>query len=370
MGRVKLNNDPTSSLKHFSHPHELELCTQLQDLIPCSGCRLPPSGQMYICRPCNFTLHLSCAKFPQLITHPSHPNHPLNLLPMSKYPGGQFNCDACKRHGTGFSYHCSYCEFDLHVICASRPLKITHELHQCSLELTFKNPYANAKGFSCDVCCKIGVKQWLYRCPACEFDVHLDCLTSPPRQEASQSTALQHHHSFPGAPNQFQQVTVGRQARSHHLMHAASTGAITNNHSLQPTVFQGQARPNQLFHSASTSAVPQQQFLQPPIIQGQARPNQLFHSASTSAVPQQQFLQPTTIQGQVRPNQYMQTPGANSGFGNNLMNAAIQGLVGGAAQQVGQTFMQGIIGGGDNNGGNEGSSILGGIFGDSSDTQY
>ncbi|XP_059300093.1 uncharacterized protein LOC132052528 [Lycium ferocissimum] len=341
MGRVKLNNDPTSSLKHFSHPHELQLCTQLQHLIPCSGCKLPPLGQMYICRPCNFTLHLSCAKFPQLITHPSHPNHPLNLLPTSKYPGGQFNCDACKQRGNGFSYHCSHCEFDLHVICASKPLKITHQLHQCSLELTFKNPYANAKGFSCDVCHKIGAKQWLYRCPACEFDVHLDCLISAPtltvQVPASQPTALQHHHSFLGPTNQFQQATMGTQARPNQLMHTASTGAITNNHSLQ----------------------------------GQVKPNQLFHSASTSAVPQQQFLQPPIIQGQVRPNQYMQQPqGANSGFGNGLMNAAIQGLVEGAAQQVGQTFMQGIIGGGDNSGGNEGSSILGSIFGGSSDTQY
>ncbi|KAM3322487.1 hypothetical protein P3S67_003638 [Capsicum chacoense] len=338
MGRVKSNNDPTPSLKHFSHPHELELCTQLQDLSPCSGCRLPPQAQMYICRPCNFTLHLSCANFPQLITHPSHPNHPLNLFPTSKYPGGQFNCDACKRHGNGFSYHCSYCEFDLHVICASKPLKITHQLHQCSLELTFKNPYANAKGFSCDVCHKIGSKQWLYRCPTCEFDAHLDCLTSAPRQAvqapASHPTALPHQHSFPGASSQFQQATMGTQARPNQLMHATSTGSIPNNHSLQPPVFQGQ---------------------------GQMRPNQLFHSASTSAVPQQQFLQPPMIQGQVTPN---------SGIGNGLMNAAIQGLVEGAAQQVGQTLMQGIIGGGDNSGGNEGSSILGSIFGDSSDTQY
>lgn len=331
MGRLKLNSDPNLSLKHFSHPHELELCTQLQDLSPCSGCRLPPLGQMYICNPCNFTLHLSCAKFPQLITHPSHPNHPLNLLPTSKYPGGRFNCDACNHRGDGFSYHCGNCEFDLHVICATRPFKITHQLHQCLLELTFKNPYTGAKGFSCDVCRKIGTKQWLYRCPACEFDVHLDCSTAAPRQAiqapASQPTALQHHHSFPGATNQFQQPTMGTQAR-----------------------------PNQ--------------YMQAPLGVGQVRPNQLFHSASTSAIPQQQFQQVPIMQGQVRPNQYMQPPGANNGFGNGLMNAAIQGLVEGAAQQVGQTFMQGIIGGGNNGDGNEGSSILGGIFGDSSDTQY
>ncbi|KAK4370753.1 hypothetical protein RND71_010228 [Anisodus tanguticus] len=192
-------------------------------------------------------------------------------------------------------------------------------------------PVKTVEPVSATIAVAIGAKQWLYRSPTCEFDVHLDCLTSAPRQ------AVQAPASFPGATNQFQQATMGTQARPNQLMHTASTGAITNNYSLQ----------------------------------GQVRPNQLFHSASTSALPQQQFLQPPIIQGQVRPNQYMQpAQGENSGFRNGLMNAAIQGLVEGAAQQVGQTFMQGIIGGGDNSGVNEGSSILGSIFGDSSDMQY
>ncbi|KAK4734941.1 hypothetical protein R3W88_009202 [Solanum pinnatisectum] len=351
MGRLKLNSDPTPRLKHFSHPHELELCIQLQNNpTPCSGCKLPSSPQMYTCKPCNFTLHLSCTQFPKLINHPAHPDHPLALLPRSKYPRGLFNCDACNHRGDGFSYHCRDCEYDLHVICASKPLKITHQLHQCQLVLTFKNPYADAKGFSCDVCQKIGVKQWLYRCGTCDFDVHLDCSNSAPKSAVQGSTILQHHHSFPGATsshNQFQQPPMVEKKRPNQLVQSASSGAM-GNHLPQTPILSGQAMPNQYTQASLGTA--------------QARPNPLLYSTSTGSIPQHQSLQPPLIQGLVRPDQYIQSPGTN----NDMMNAAFQGLVEVAAQQVGQTIMQGFVGGGNNSDGNEGSSILRSIFGDSS----
>ncbi|XP_060204221.1 uncharacterized protein LOC132632341 [Lycium barbarum] len=345
MGRLKLNSDPSPRLKHFSHPHELELCTQLKNPTPCSGCKLPPLNQMYTCKPCNFTLHLSCTQFPEMINHPSHLDHHLALLPTSKYPGGLFNCDACNHHGDGFSYHCSDCEYDLHVTCASKPLKITHHLHQCQLELTFRNPYADATGFSCDVCHKIGVKQWLYRCGTCDFDVHLDCSNSAPISAVQGPTILQHHHSFPGANtshNQFQQPPMAAEIRHNQFVHSAKGNQLP-----QTPILSGQAMPNQ--------------YIQVSLGTAQARPNLLFNSASTgSTIPQHQSLQPPLIQGPVGPDIYMQPPGTD----NDLMNAAIQGLVEGAAQQVGQTIMQGFIGGGNNSDGNEGSSILRSVFGD------
>lgn len=30
---------------------------------------------MYTCRPCDFSLHISCSEMPQIINHPSHPLH-------------------------------------------------------------------------------------------------------------------------------------------------------------------------------------------------------------------------------------------------------------------------------------------------------
>ncbi|CAN4089283.1 unnamed protein product [Withania somnifera] len=344
MGRLKSNSDPSPRLKHFSHPHELELCTQqLQNNpTPCSGCKLPPLSQMYTCKPCNFTLHLSCTQFPQLINHPSHPDHPLALLPRSKYPRGLFNCDACNHRGDGFSYHCSDCEYDLHVICASKPLKIIHQLHQCQLELTFQNPYADTKGFACDVCQKIGVQQWLYRCGTCDFDVHLDCSNSAPISAVQGPSILQHQHSFPGATSSHMAAKI----RPNQFVHSASSGA-TGNQPQQTPILSRQAMQNHCMQ-ASLDTV-------------QARSNPLFHNASTGSTTQQPSLQPPLIQGPVRPDQYMQPPGTN----NDLMTAAVQGLVEVAAQQVGQTIMQGFIGGGNNSDGNEGSPILRSLFGDS-----
>ncbi|KAF5795630.1 putative chromatin regulator PHD family [Helianthus annuus] len=106
MGKLMHN----TQIKHSSHPHLLQLSSnlQLQNNISCAGCNHPltSSDHLYACRPCNFFLHASCSKFPELITHPSHRQHTLSLLPTSIYPGGFFRCDACTQQGTRFSYHC------------------------------------------------------------------------------------------------------------------------------------------------------------------------------------------------------------------------------------------------------------------------
>ncbi|KAM7479602.1 hypothetical protein LguiA_027815 [Lonicera macranthoides] len=309
----KLDHEP--HIHHFSHPHLLELTNspspQPLNPPPCSACKLPQSGYMYTCTPCNFTLHLSCTQFPHLITHPSHPLHPLSLLPTPTYPGGIFNCDACNRRGNGFSYHCPTCDFDLHVLCASKPLSISHHYHpDHPLDLTFRPPY-ETKGFSCDICSKIGSKQWLYRCVSCEFDVHMDCATATPTPRAQP----QRSHPFPGllaAPRPL------LQPQQHHSFPVA----------------QIQQQPLQHYHSF-------------PLPQAQAPPQpqqvslQHHHSypgvgASPRPVSQQNYYVQGASTGAVQ-------SGGRTGAGvsgNGLMNAMFQGLVEGAAQQVGQTLMQ------------------------------
>ncbi|KAJ0547171.1 putative chromatin regulator PHD family [Helianthus annuus] len=130
MGKLMHN----TQIKHSSHPHLLQLSSnlQLQNNISCAGCNhsLTSSDHLYACRPCNFFLHASCSKFPELITHPSHRQHTLSLLPTSIYPGGFFRCDACTQQGTRFSYHCQICDFDLHVLCATKPLSVNHPFQQ------------------------------------------------------------------------------------------------------------------------------------------------------------------------------------------------------------------------------------------------
>ncbi|CDO98652.1 unnamed protein product [Coffea canephora] len=386
MGRI--DNAPSPKMKHFSHPHELELWSgttsfqsHQQTLMPtdsttttttlrCSACQLTSTENMYICRPCNFSLHLSCAQFPRVFNHPAHKNHVLTLLPVAAYAGGIFNCDACNRRGNGFSYHCGSCEYDLHVLCASKPLRFTHPSHFCQLELTFTNPYGNAKGFSCDVCHKFGSKQWLYRCSACEFDVHLDC-TTVPTPTTTAPTQVKHQGPFP-TRYIHSQVGLGQSAEPTHqqYMHSARMVAVADNSTHRPQmgptdmalmgvgpILSGPpiAGPDVSMPSASTGQLgnywPMGQVMDgPPLV----RPNVLMHSASAGQL------------GYVSPVGH-----TTSG----LMNSAMQGIVEGGGQQVGQTLVQGVIGGGGSGGGGDGgwggdgTSIPGSLFDDSLYTQ-
>lgn len=81
MGR--LGHDP--HIQHFSHLHLLELSNPqtLNTMTSCSACKLQPSGLMYTCKPCNFTLHVSCTQMPS-----SSPTHLtlLTLSPSSQHP--------------------------------------------------------------------------------------------------------------------------------------------------------------------------------------------------------------------------------------------------------------------------------------------
>ncbi|CAH2060452.1 unnamed protein product [Thlaspi arvense] len=195
MGKPTTQNN--SSINHFSHPHRLQLIPTTSSP-PCSACKLAGgSDRVYSCRPCNFYLHESCSKMNQVITHPSHPSHMLTLLVAPVYDGGYFNCDGCGVMGTGFSYQCSACDFDIHALCAYKPLSIIHMSHpQHSLKLAFHSPYGANKGFSCDICLKIGKNQWLYRCVPCEFDAHVGCVTAhqPHLLQHSTSAATPHAH--------------------------------------------------------------------------------------------------------------------------------------------------------------------------------
>ncbi|KAG2327371.1 hypothetical protein Bca4012_036377 [Brassica carinata] len=196
MGKPTAQNN--SFITHFSHPHPLQLIPPTSSP-PCSACKLAGgNGRVYSCRPCNFSLHESCSKMKQVITHPSHPSHTLTLLVAPVYDGGYFNCDGCGVNGTGFSYQCSLCDFDIHALCAYKPLSIIHNSHpQHSLKLAFHSPYGANKGFSCDICLKIGKNQWLYRCIPCEFDAHIGCINAHHphllQHSSSAPTPLAHH---------------------------------------------------------------------------------------------------------------------------------------------------------------------------------
>ncbi|KAK2979531.1 hypothetical protein RJ640_013548 [Escallonia rubra] len=121
--------------KHFSHRHGLvPRDVKAEDEILCSGCELSLSGSAFACshsdNQCNFYLHESCFHLPRKIQHESHPEHPLKLLPFAPYDVSAFSCSVCPRNGNAFVYHCSACEFDLHVECAFPKETVNGQRHE------------------------------------------------------------------------------------------------------------------------------------------------------------------------------------------------------------------------------------------------
>ncbi|KAI3498566.1 hypothetical protein L1887_34342 [Cichorium endivia] len=122
-----------SGYKHFSHSHNLMMHDMPQGAeVSCSGCKSSAGNTVYVCWECNFFLHEQCFHASRSRKHPSHPSHTLTLVPYPTYPSNSFYCNSCKIIGTGFSYSCPDCDFDLHVQCAYSIASATnfHQPHQ------------------------------------------------------------------------------------------------------------------------------------------------------------------------------------------------------------------------------------------------
>lgn len=317
MGRM--NQQPEALIHHFSHSHPLQLShhqpQHALSVASCSGCRLKASGSVYYCKSCNYFLHKSCFQMPQQITHSFHQAHALSLLPIPAYPEGLFTCDACGEQGNGFSYNCKVCNVDLHILCASKPLFLTHQSHHHQLALSFSPPYPN-KIFSCDICRQTGSSHWLYRCDLCEFDAHLRCATSNPAAPSIQASVQQNFMS------QFQ--TASRASPHSHF--PGSPTEMGQNHMQQ---FQTASQPT--LHCRF------------PTGQSNMQPFQ----TTPQATPPCQFPWTRFGDGQSHPptNQIHVRPVSTSGPRHSLLRQAAEGLVSGAAEQLGMNMVQGLLGG-------------------------
>ncbi|VYS55502.1 unnamed protein product [Arabidopsis thaliana] len=145
------------SVRHASHNHPLRVFkARDEDEVVCSGCELDLTGQAFKCikSDCDYFLHKSCFELPRETSHKSHPDHPLTLLHSPPY-SETYTCDACGEYGSGFTYNCSECQYDLHVGCAFIPETVEREDHEHPLTLLYNTPCKGCEDgamFICNVC--------------------------------------------------------------------------------------------------------------------------------------------------------------------------------------------------------------------------
>ncbi|KAL7234080.1 hypothetical protein ACSBR1_017640 [Camellia fascicularis] len=193
------NQTHPRNVKHFSHHHALHLSkVQEEDYSHCSVCDQCLSGSAYSCtkQRCNFDIHKSCFELPQEIHHKSHPKHALTLLSSPPYKEyNEFTCNACREIGTGFTYHCKDCKFDLHVKCATLLETVKREDHEHLLTLLYSSPYKKSEEdsakdliFYCDVCqFSVDDSCWVYYCQVCDYGTDLHCVTAEKRPEEEET---------------------------------------------------------------------------------------------------------------------------------------------------------------------------------------
>ncbi|KAI7734538.1 hypothetical protein M8C21_025066 [Ambrosia artemisiifolia] len=115
----------SSQIQHFIHPHPLckvslpVVFNSYPVVFNCKGCNTFGSGISYRCSDCDFDLHEECANAPSTLSSYHHPQHRLTLVNRS---GTAIGCYVCGEKVNGFSYTCPPCDFDVHPLCINSPM--------------------------------------------------------------------------------------------------------------------------------------------------------------------------------------------------------------------------------------------------------
>lgn len=117
--------------------------------------------------------------------HCLHPQHPLPFQRSQVYD--TFICSACNEKGTGYRYHCSLCEFNMHWACAvsdrifsdlEEPLDNLHTFAHKEHPLRF---VYGKETHACENCHSKTNSIRRYQCPTCKDQFHLICAKHPTR---------------------------------------------------------------------------------------------------------------------------------------------------------------------------------------------
>ncbi|KAA8521022.1 hypothetical protein F0562_011690 [Nyssa sinensis] len=175
-----MKKEGMETMMYVTHKHALVLREKEKSHETfCDVCRRIIVGSAYDCeqRKCDFSIHRSCAKFPQQIQHPFHPQHPLTFLasPPPDDDSKKSDCSACGMIGWVFIYHCYDCQFSLDVACAALTPTTDHQ-DQSDPDQDHEDDH---KEFYCSVCEeKRDLSDPSYYCAECHYIAHFHCVFS------------------------------------------------------------------------------------------------------------------------------------------------------------------------------------------------
>ena len=144
----------------------------------CEVCKEVDSGQYsYGCSRCNFNIHIGCTVSPIQVEFHDHP-----LTPIGK--SITFTCDLCGKEGHGVPYLCAPCHFWTHKSCASCLRRVKVIRHKHPLDLIHSLEVHQSDSRFCQICVrKVDTDYGLYYCSECDFVAHLDCAMDKENRE-------------------------------------------------------------------------------------------------------------------------------------------------------------------------------------------
>ncbi|OMO52545.1 Zinc finger, PHD-type [Corchorus olitorius] len=168
------------------------------------------------CERCQFFMHKRCAiefTVEAEIQHYFHPLHPLTLSsPPTVESTTTSECGSCLGSIDEFLlvYRCAKCNFNLHLDCAKpkRQLLVRCEGH--SHDLTFFDKTSAAT--LCHICHKVA-RNCIFRCVACDFNIHLYCHPSAPKTILKPNCHL-HPLTLTESPFQYELISPEYQEES------------------------------------------------------------------------------------------------------------------------------------------------------------